>query len=115
VTGVRSALRRAMLALVDNALEHSHPGGTVTLRVRATGDRTHIEVVDEGDGMDPAQAEQLMARFARGRPQAVGHRRRFGLGLALVGSVAAAHGGTLAVHSIPGSGATVSMAIPRIP
>jgi two-component system, OmpR family, sensor kinase len=111
VHGREPALRRVLTALVDNALSHTAPGGHVT--VECTADRrSHIvEVVvrDDGAGFDPADAERLFARFARG-----GHddHRRFGLGLALTREVVTGHGGTIEAWGRPGEGATFTVRLP---
>jgi signal transduction histidine kinase len=92
-------------------LAHNHPGGTVTITVARDGDRIELAVVDDGTGLDPSQATELTQRFARGSG-APGHGRRFGLGLALVGEVVHAHGGTLALDGRPGEGATATITLP---
>ncbi len=111
VAGVSAALRRAVYALVDNALGHNHPGGTVTITVEQRGDDAVLAVVDDGDGLDPAKAEALTKRFARGT--GAGRGRRFGLGLALVREVVQTHGGTLTLDGRPGEGATATITVPR--
>lgn len=119
VDGSSTALRRAVVALVDNALHHVAPGGSVRLAVERTGDRVLLRVVDDGDGLDPATAVQLGGRFHRGTPTgpesgpATGPApRRLGLGLALVDEVVQAHGGRLHLDGRPGSGATVTLDLP---
>jgi signal transduction histidine kinase len=96
VRGSRSALRRAMTALVDNALSHTPPGGEVIVTTADHGDRVLITVTDDGEGLSGDDAARLTERFARGQSSigGVGGGRRFGLGLSLVREVAAAHGGT---------------------
>jgi two-component system, OmpR family, sensor kinase len=111
VAGVPAALRRAISALVDNALGHNHPGGTVTVTVARRDRNVELAVVDDGDGLDPSQVTELTKRFARG-PDAPGHGRRFGLGLALVREVVHAHGGRLTLDGRPGEGATATITIP---
>jgi two-component system OmpR family sensor kinase len=114
VTGVRSSLRRALAALLDNALAHVSAGGAVT--VRATGDRTTVAlaVVDNGDGLDPADATRLLARFARGDRRTDRPARRFGLGLALVSEVVTAHNGHLHIDGREGHGATFTITLPAV-
>ncbi|NJC68581.1 HAMP domain-containing histidine kinase [Planosporangium thailandense] len=111
VLGVRSSLRRALAALIDNALGHTHPGGTVTVHAGRGAGGVELAVEDDGEGLDPAQAEQLLQRFARG-PEAGGRGRRFGLGLALVREVLHAHGGSLTIDGHPGEGARFAMTLP---
>ncbi|MGI8695354.1 MAG: sensor histidine kinase [Mycobacteriales bacterium] len=111
VTGVPVALRRALSSLVDNALAHEHPGGTVTTTVSASAGTVCITVVDDGDGLDPATTDDLLRRFVRANGDA-GGSRRFGLGLALVDEVMRAHGGTIGIDGRPGVGARFTLVLP---
>jgi signal transduction histidine kinase len=111
VLGVPSALHRAVSALVDNAIAHTPPGGHVRVEVGRQAETVTVRVVDDGEGLDPQAARQMIRRFARGTTRDAG--RRFGLGLALVEEVARAHGGRLDVDGAPGVGATFSLVLPR--
>lgn len=113
VLGSTSALRRAIASLVDNALAHEHPGGTITLRVRSHGDRVLIDVQDDGVGVAPAAMGTLFDRFSHGHTHtATGGPRRYGIGLALVREIAHAHRGDITVAQTPGGGATFTLSIP---
>ena len=101
VRGVPAALRRALGALVDNALGHVSDGGKVRVTVSPAGDQVTLAVIDDGSGLDAADANRLLQRFARGTGDGTG--RRFGLGLALVHEVVVAHGGTLTLRGSPAS------------
>ena len=108
VLGVEGSLRRALSALVDNAVAHSPRGGAVLVSADLDGDRARLTVTDEGEGVDESQLDALTAPFARGTEQgsgADGERRRFGLGLALVSEVARAHGGRLSARGSSGRAA----------
>ncbi|MGV9808413.1 sensor histidine kinase [Micromonospora chersina] len=109
VRGARTALRRALTALVDNAVGHATDGGRVTVTVTRRDGRVAAAVADDGVGLDPAEADRLFERFAHGT---AGAGRRFGLGLALVQHVARAHRGTVEVAGAPGRGATFTMLLP---
>ncbi|MEU7750469.1 HAMP domain-containing sensor histidine kinase [Micromonospora sp. NPDC049171] len=109
VRGARTALRRALTALVDNAVGHVAVGGHITVTVRHRDGRIAADVTDDGVGLDPAEADRLLGRFAHGTD---GTGRRFGLGLALVQQVAQAHGGSLEVDGAPGHGATFTLLLP---
>ena len=65
--GSPAALRRALTALVDNALGHQHVGGTVRLRVSRDGRSVRTDVADDGVGIDPDTMATLFTRFARCR------------------------------------------------
>ncbi|WP_212908698.1 HAMP domain-containing sensor histidine kinase [Streptomyces sp. TS71-3] len=116
VAGVPSALRRAVSALVDNALAHTPPGGTVTLTVGAESDpdadgAVVLTVRDTGPGLDPRAADRLFERFVHGE---TGRGRRFGIGLALVREVVHGHGGTIGVEGAPGTGACFTVRLPAL-
>lgn len=113
VTGARVALRRAVSALVDNALGHTPSGGVVTLAADAVDGRVVLSVTDTGEGFGDQDPEELTRRFARGPRSADGPGgRRFGLGLALVREVAVAHGGTLVLRPGPAGGARAEVRLP---
>ncbi len=118
VTGVPSSLRRAVGALLDNAFSHVSAGGTVTVSVEeaagAGGDVVSVAVADDGDGLDPADSDRLLDRFARGEHSGDASRR-FGLGLALVREVVEAHGGQLYIGGQPGRGACFTIVLPATP
>ena len=108
VHGSPPALRRAVSALVDNALAHTPHGGSVRVEVSVAHDHVVVEVSDTGEGLDPERIQELMQPFSRGHDD----RRRFGLGLALVREVLEAHGGTLSARGAPGVGATWTVRLP---
>ncbi|UOX86411.1 HAMP domain-containing histidine kinase [Amycolatopsis sp. FBCC-B4732] len=111
VQGVPTALRRVLSALLDNALGHTPPGGSIEVWLGVPDDR-HVElrVRDTGVGFPAAEADRIFERFARGSD---GDGRRFGLGLALVREVVNGHGGTIAAAGQPGAGATFTLTLLR--
>lgn len=107
-----AAMRRAMVNLVENAWRH----GRAPVHI-ATGSGPQgpwFEVSDQGDGIDPAEAERLKQPFRRSTGDARGGPAGAGLGLAIVQRVAQAHGGRLEL--LPGEGcglrARVSLPLP---
>jgi two-component system OmpR family sensor kinase len=115
VDGQPAGLRRALVALVDNAIEHTPRGGDVELACVADGPRqVRLAVQDGGPGLDPALRGDLLARFRSG-----GHgagRRHYGLGLSLADEVAARHGGRLDVGAGPdGRGSVFALVLPMPP
>lgn len=110
VRGARSALRRAVSSLADNAIAHTPAGGHVSIDVGTDGAEVSVAVVDDGEGLDPSAARAMVRRFARGTTRDEG--RRFGLGLALVEEVARAHGGRLEIDGSPGAGASFTLVVP---
>jgi signal transduction histidine kinase len=111
--GSESALRRAIASLVDNAVAHQRPGGTIIIRVGHHGDSVVTDVQDDGVGIDPDAIGALFTRFSHGhRHTATGGPRRYGIGLALVREIAHAHRGEISVAPTPGGGATFTLTIP---
>ncbi|MFO0580224.1 MAG: HAMP domain-containing sensor histidine kinase [Polyangia bacterium] len=106
----RQLLASAATNLLQNALKFTRPGGTVTLAVRATGDRILIEISDECGGLagDP---EELFRPFEqRGKD-----RSGLGLGLAISRRAVEACGGTLHARSLPGTGCVFFIELVRQP
>ena len=91
--------------LLDNALRHTPPGGTVTISA-TTSTRTGglaLSVVDTGDGIAADHLPHVLERFYRvdaARDRAHGGS---GIGLAIAKALTEAHGGQLTVTS-PGTG-----------
>jgi two-component system OmpR family sensor kinase len=110
VYGDPAGLRRAISNVVTNALVHTPGLSRVTVRARAVGGSVVLEVVDEGPGMEPADADHAFDRFWRGT--ASRSRPGTGLGLSIVAAVVNAHGGSVTLDTSPGTGTTVRMVIP---
>jgi signal transduction histidine kinase len=114
VEGSPASLRRALMALLDNAV--SHAISAVTISVRTSGRQVEIEVSDDGPGIPQAIAPRLFDRFSTLRTEeAVPEgRRHYGLGLALVADVAANHQGRVSVagREDGGSGAVFTLTLP---
>jgi signal transduction histidine kinase len=95
VTADADRLRQVFANLLDNAARHSPPGGTVLVSAIAGTDRTHFEVIDEGEGIPPDQRARVFERFTRG-DRAGAADGGTGLGLAIARWVVEMHGGTVA-------------------
>ncbi len=101
------ALRRALVNLVVNAVEHA--GGEVAVTV-ATRDRAWaVAVRDNGPGIAQSELRRLFKPFERGR---TAEARGAGLGLAITLGLVELHGGTLSAHSAVGAGSTFTVTLP---
>ena len=110
VRGSESSLRRAVLALVDNALDHATAEVRVDVAVRHGSCR--VAVSDDGPGIDEEVLPRVFERFASARQPDDG-RRHYGLGLALVADVATAHGGKVeAGRRADRPGAVLTLTLP---
>lgn len=105
-----SLLTRAIHNLISNALKFTAPGGSIELRLALHGRTARLSVRDSG-GADAPAIRDPFGRFRR-EPDLEDPRSGMGLGLHLVRSAAAAHGG--AVHLTPcrESGVRVTLSLP---
>ena len=111
VWGVEGALRRAVGALVDNAMRHAERAVSVVVE-QSGADTVRVRVTDDGPGIPAEQAEHLFDRFYRGADDG----RGFGLGLALVRDVVDNHGGSVVVQQLErGSCFTVVLPARAVP
>jgi signal transduction histidine kinase len=87
-------LRTALDALLENAVKYSEPRAAIELRAVNQGDGwLSIEIEDEGCGVPVAALERIFDRFARADPARTRSAGGVGLGLAIVDTIAKAHGG----------------------
>lgn len=97
-------LQQVLVNLLANARTHTPPGSVVTARVRTPAPgAVLLEVEDDGPGVPAELRPHIFERFARGDASRSRQAGGTGLGLAIVQAVVAAHGGSVAVRSVPGS------------
>jgi two-component system OmpR family sensor kinase len=104
-------MRQAIDNLVDNALRHTPPGGRVEVFAEPRDDAIHFVVEDSGSGFPDAILIQAFEPFARTVEGNDDGRGGTGLGLAVVRSVAEAHGGRAWAQNRPEGGARLTMSI----
>jgi len=112
VRGDATALRRALLNLVENAVKYTPPGGKVELGLTTADGIAVLTVSDAGIGIAPADAERIFEPFVRLDAARARDTGGAGLGLAIARSIATAHGGTLSVESQPGAGSRFVLRLP---
>ncbi|MDV7216800.1 sensor histidine kinase [Streptomyces prunicolor] len=105
-------LRQAVGNLVSNAVRHTPPGGSVTLRARDSGNRITIEVADTGSGIAAEDLPHVFDRFWRAEKSRNRQTGGSGLGLAIVRQLTEAHAGTVTVASTPGAGTVFTLRLP---
>jgi signal transduction histidine kinase len=100
-------LRRAVLNLVQNALEAMPQGGALTLTGRGTPTHVQLQIRDTGSGIASEQRAHIFEPLYTTKPGGTG------LGLYIVQEIVAAHGGQVTVESVEGQGATFTLTLPR--
>ena len=109
--GEVAPLQRVVANLLDNAIKYTAGGGTVTLSAKENREHVSISVIDSGSGIAEKDLPHIFDRFYRGDQSR--STPGSGLGLSLAQAVIRAHGGNIAVKSIPGSGSAFTILLPR--
>ncbi|MEX5296758.1 HAMP domain-containing sensor histidine kinase [Kocuria sp. CPCC 205268] len=100
--------------LLENALRHTPPGGTIILRTDHTPEAVTYTVTDSGEGISAENLPHVFERFYRANTGREAHRGGSGLGLAISKALVEAQGGTLeATSDGPGRGASFRIHLPR--
>jgi two-component system sensor histidine kinase MprB len=112
--GDASALERAVLNLLDNAVKFSPPDGVIGVTLRQLGDGSAvIEVSDQGPGISAEDMPHVFERFYRSEEART--LPGSGLGLSIVLQAAQRHGGMAYANRAPGGGALMAIRLPGRP
>jgi len=109
VEGDHARLRQLTVILVDNAIRHTHRGGSVRVRIRGDRREAILEVDDDGPGIRPEDMPHVFERFWRAPGAAAGGT---GLGLAIAKSIVDLHDGRIVVANRPEGGARFTVRLP---
>ncbi|HEU4349608.1 MAG TPA: ATP-binding protein [Actinoplanes sp.] len=117
--GDDARLRQVIANLMTNALVHTPPDASVTLRLNsAAGNQAVMEIADTGPGLAPGQRDHVFERFYRADEARTRRTDRAasgtGLGLAIVAAIVRAHHGHVEALSEPGKGATFRVTLPAL-
>lgn len=99
-------MQQILVNLGLNALQACARGGTVTFRASRQGDRTVIEIADDGHGIAPEDLSRVTDPFFT--TKATGS----GLGLTISQQMVEANEGTMRIESTPGLGTLISLGFP---
>lgn len=105
-------LKQIFINLIENAINYSTEGGTVTIKSFVEGKQAIIEIVDDGIGIPTEDIPHLTERFYRvnkARSRADGGS---GLGLSIVEQLVKEQRATLKIESELGMGTTVTITMP---
>ena len=111
-TGSASLLERLVGNLVDNSVRHNVPDGWIRIQTGARGEHAFLEIANSGQEVPEEAVDGLFEPFQKlaGRTAS---GEGAGLGLAIVRSIAAAHGTVITARSQLEGGLTFSIRLPR--
>ena len=102
-----NTLFRALLNVVQNAVDAMPHGGTLTLAAQGMATHVQLHVRDTGSGIPAEQRAAIFEPLYTTKPGGTG------LGLYIVREIVTAHGGQVSVESVEGQGTTLTLTLPR--
>jgi signal transduction histidine kinase len=109
--GDEDLLRQLVVNVLQNAVQHTAPGGSVSVDIHQDADQISIRVADNGPGIPDSDQARVFDRFVQLDPARRGTGT--GLGLPIARWIAEAHHGTLVLESSGPSGSTFRISLPR--
>jgi PAS domain S-box-containing protein len=106
----RLRLEQVLNNLLSNAVKYG-PGKPIQLLAAGDDEHVRFSVIDQGIGIPPADHPRIFERFERAVPTR--NYGGLGLGLWITHQIVTGLGGTIAVISVPGAGATFEVELPR--
>jgi signal transduction histidine kinase len=108
----REAMARSLVNLVNNALKYSQDRKYIGVNLYRENGSVKLEVIDHGIGIPAQEQAKIFEKFYRVGDPLVHNTKGSGLGLSLVRHIVRAHGGNVAVDSMPGRGSKFTIALP---
>lgn len=105
-------IQRVLYNLIQNAIRHTPPSGSISLATSLVPDGVKVEVTDTGEGITPEDLPRVFDQFFRGERSRSRETGGAGLGLAIAKRIIEAHHGQIWVESQVGRGARFSFVLP---
>jgi signal transduction histidine kinase len=102
-------VERLLANLLDNAIKHNSAHGHVEIATGTRHQQAFVRIANSGPVIPPGELPRLMQPFERLQAARTQHAGGNGLGLAIVGAIAAAHRASLSVEPRPGGGLVVEV------
>lgn len=109
----KADLKRALQALIENAVKFTTSGGSTRVEATATQEGVLFEVRDTGIGIDPRYHRRIFEKFFQVEDPLTRHHGGAGLGLFVAHGVLEAHGSVIQVESELGRGSCFSFCLPE--
>jgi two-component system, OmpR family, sensor kinase len=111
--GDEDLLRRLVLNVLQNAVQHTPAGGSVGVDVKQEREAVRIRVTDQGGGIPAGDQQRIFDRFVQ--LDAARRGQGTGLGLPIARWIAEAHSGTLVLEQSGAGGSTFCISFPARP
>jgi len=105
-------LERILLNLINNAIAYTPEGGRILVACRKRGSRLHIEVRDNGIGIDEENQTNIFREFFQLGNEERRRDKGLGLGLAIVDRLSRLLNHPVSLRSAPGHGSVFTVDIP---
>jgi two-component system sensor histidine kinase ChvG len=118
VLGSEEMIETVLENLIDNAASYAPAGSEVLVRLRRERDTAHIEVIDAGPGVPPAQLDQIFDRYFSARwsgKESDATQGSFGIGLSIARRNVEAMQGTIEAENRAPHGLTIHIRFPVAP
>lgn len=103
-------LERMVFNILSNAIKFTPAGGTVEAALTRRGVKLYLSIQDSGSGIDETVRGSLFSRYLR-EPGLEDVRNGLGLGMVLIRSTAALHGGTVLIDKSENSGTRITVSL----
>jgi signal transduction histidine kinase len=110
ISGDPVLAERLVANLVDNAIQYNSAAGDIWVSTRTAAGQSQLTVANTGPRVNPADVDRIFQPFQRLADRA--SHDGFGLGLTIVASIAAVHGGTATARPRDDGGLSVTVSIP---
>ncbi len=114
VTGRERALRRMLLALLDNALKYTPEGGAIVLSAGEENGEIRVSVCDNGIGIPETALPHIFERFYRADASRSRDSGGHGLGLSIAQTIARQHNGVIVAESSVHAGSEFHVVLPAV-
>lgn len=117
VAGDQALLGSLIFNLYINAIQYNRPNGWIRVKAWQSGQSSLIQVENSGDEIPESEMDRLFHPFQRGNglDQDVRKQGGFGLGMAIIRSVSAAHHGEIVAQPRLGGGLDITVKFPTAP
>jgi len=114
VKGDEVSLRELYINLLNNAIQYTPRGGTITVTLTHAGNNARVTVKDTGIGIPEEHIKHIFERFYRVDKSRSRSEGNIGLGLSICQRIVELHGGKMEVESKVGVGSTFTVLMPQV-